>query len=99
MMKKNAVSTNNIFLFLEIKEKYQYHNKSTYWDKQAGANSVDPDQLVQYAGSNLGLHPLSLICQSHIMKTRLFKYIENFTSKNWKVSDKKTDIFIFLFKT
>ena len=24
-----------------------------------------------------------------IMKTRLFKYIENFTSKNWKFSDKK----------
>ena len=28
------------------------------------------------------------------MKTRQFKYIENFTSKNWKKkSDKKTDIF------
>ena len=27
-------------------------------------------------------------------KTRLFKYIESFTSKNWKFSDKKnTDIF------
>ena len=24
-----------------------------------------------------------------ITKTRLFKYIENFTSKNWKFSDKK----------
>ena len=29
-----------------------------------------------------------------IMKTRLFKYTENFTSKNWKFSDKKnSDIF------
>ena len=29
-----------------------------------------------------------------ITKTRLFKYIENFTSKNWKFSDKKNfDIF------
>ena len=27
------------------------------------------------------------------MKTRLFKYIENFTSKNWKFSDKNSDIF------
>ena len=27
------------------------------------------------------------------MKTRLFKYIENFTTKNWKFSDKNTDIF------
>ena len=32
-------------------------------------------------------------CRS-IMKTRLFKYIENFTTKNWKFSDKKnSDIF------
>ena len=35
----------------------------------------------------------------HIMKTRLFKYIENFTSKNWKFSDKKLIFFIFLLKT
>ena len=35
-----------------------------------------------------------------ITKTRLFKYIENFTSKNWKFSDKKNLIFfIFLLKT
>ena len=35
-----------------------------------------------------------------ITKTRLFKYIENFTTKNWKFSDKKTLIFfIFLLKT
>ena len=27
------------------------------------------------------------------MKTRLFKYIENFTTKNWKFSDKISDIF------
>ena len=34
-----------------------------------------------------------------IMKTRLFKYIENFTTKNWKFSDKNFDIFLFLLKT
>ena len=28
-----------------------------------------------------------------IMKTRLFKYIENFITKNWKFSDKNSDIF------
>ena len=28
-----------------------------------------------------------------ITKTRLFKYIENFTSKNWKFLDKNSDIF------
>ena len=33
-------------------------------------------------------------CALSITKTRLFKYIENFTSKNWKFSDKKdSDIF------
>ena len=34
-----------------------------------------------------------------ITKTRLFKHIENFTIKNWKFSDKNSDIFIFLLKT
>ena len=28
-----------------------------------------------------------------IMKTHIFKYIENFTNKNWKFSDKYSDIF------
>ena len=35
-----------------------------------------------------------------ITKTRQFKYIENFTTRNWKFSDKKTYIFhIFLLET
>ena len=34
-------------------------------------------------------HPLD----TSITKTRLFKYIENFTTKSWKFSDKKSDIF------
>ena len=29
----------------------------------------------------------------HITKTSLFKYIENFTTKKWKFSDKNSDIF------
>ena len=28
-----------------------------------------------------------------ITKTRLFKYVENFTTKNWKFSDTNPDIF------
>ena len=37
----------------------------------------------------------NLLC-TRIMKTRLFKYIKNFTSKNWTFSDKKkTDIFLY----
>ena len=35
-----------------------------------------------------------------ITKTCLFKYVQNFTSKNWKFSDKKSLIFfLFLLKT
>ena len=35
-----------------------------------------------------------------ITKTRLFKYIENFTSKKGKFSDKKiSDFFMYLLKT
>ena len=29
----------------------------------------------------------------YITKTRLFKYVENFTTKNWKFSDKNSNIF------
>ena len=32
--------------------------------------------------------------ESNITKTRLFKYIENFTTKNWKFSGKNSDIFL-----
>ena len=35
----------------------------------------------------------------YITKTRLFKYIENITTKNWKGSDKNSTFFIFLLKT
>ena len=31
--------------------------------------------------------------QLPVTNTRLFKYIENFTTKNWKFSDKNSDIF------
>ena len=36
---------------------------------------------------------LSGIKEIVITKTHLFKYIENFTTKNWKFSDKNSDIF------
>ena len=31
--------------------------------------------------------------KKNIMKTHLFKYIENFTTRNWKFSGKNSDIF------
>ena len=33
--------------------------------------------------------------QRSITKTRLFKYTKNFTTKNWKFSDKNSDIFSY----
>ena len=41
------------------------------------------------------LQPFCPLTESLIMKTHLFKcmYIENFTTKNWKFSDKNSDIF------
>ena len=36
---------------------------------------------------------------SNITKTRLFKYLENFFSKNWKFSDKKLRYFSEAFLT
>ena len=45
-------------------------------------------------------HQKKALWTSHliIMKTRLFKYIENFTTKNWKISDKNSDI-LFMLRT
>ena len=37
--------------------------------------------------------PLITVFEITITKTLLFKYIENFSSKNWKFSDTKTPIF------
>ena len=42
----------------------------------------------------------SFSCHHYITKTRLFKYLENFTSKDWKFSDAKSLInLLFLLKT
>ena len=36
----------------------QYHNNPMYWNREAFANSVDPDQMPQNATSDQGLHYL-----------------------------------------
>ena len=57
------------------------------------ANSLSPDQLLRSEVSDL------VVQACLITKTRLFKYIGNSTSKNWKFSDKKLwYFFIFLLK-
>ena len=40
-----------------------YHKNPKYWDRQACANSVDPDQMPQNAASDQGLHCLPLVQQ------------------------------------
>ena len=47
-----------IYLFM-----YKYRNNLKYWDRQAWANCVDPDQMPQNAVSDQGLHCLPLIQQ------------------------------------
>ena len=45
----------------------EYHNNFKYRDRQARANSTDPDQMLQNAASDLGLHWLQLI--QHYFRT------------------------------
>ena len=42
------------------KKKPTYLNNSKYWARQAFANSVDPDQMLQNVASDLGLQYLTL---------------------------------------
>ena len=42
-------------------DQLKYHSYSKYLDRQVGANSVDPDQVLQNAASDQGLHCLQLI--------------------------------------
>ena len=42
---------------------YIYRNNPKYWNLQAFANSVDPDQMPQNAASDLGLHCLPYVQQ------------------------------------
>ena len=54
-----------------------YRNNPGYWDRQAFANSVDPDQTPQYAASDQGLHCLPYIQQ-------YFKHIKRYRMDYWK---------------
>ena len=42
---------------------FYYRNNPKYWDRQAFANSVDPDKTMQSAASEQGLHCLPYIQQ------------------------------------
>ena len=58
------------------------------WLEILYTNSLDPDMQMW----SLIRFYVFLV----ITKTRLFKYIENFTTKNWKFLDKKIDIFFHI---
>ena len=50
-----------IKLIAGLCEPHTIWNNSKYWNRHALANSVDPDQMLQNAASDLGLHHLRLI--------------------------------------
>ena len=40
---------------------FMFHNNPKYWDRQAFANRVDPDQMLHNVASDQDLHCLSYI--------------------------------------
>ena len=58
-----------VLLFFSKINLKQYCNDPKYWDRQAWANSVDPDQMPQNAASYQGLHCLPL-AQHYLDKSR-----------------------------
>ena len=54
---------------------------------------ADLSLLWAYLSEGMFSHVEAYTIWINITKTRLFKYIENFASKNWKFSDKNSDTF------
>ena len=63
------------------------------WNEKSttATQSRTPDITLETEPLSFFLSAIQICCG--IMGTRLFKYIENFTTKNWKFSDKNSDIF------
>ena len=51
----------DLVVAMVTKQNSSYHNNPEYWDRQAWANSVDPDQTPQNAPSDQDLHYIPLI--------------------------------------
>ena len=91
-----------MFQFLVVKFSI-YLNRRVFVMRQNQVNNEDPDQKMQNMTSDHGLHMFFVIHPAIldtstgskmnllelITKTRLFKYIKNFISKNRKFSNKK----------
>ena len=80
-----------IYIFIWWKNR-NYSIYPIYWDRQTLANNVDPGQTPHTTNRTKHENATSWTTESAnkkrntITKTRLFKYIENFTNKNWKFS-------------
>ena len=59
--KKISTRLLNVLPSINKVDYYYYYYNSKYWDRQAWANSVDPDQTPLNAASDLDLHCLSSI--------------------------------------
>ena len=59
----NSYSELYFLLWKQYEPHFEYHIYHMYLDRQAWANSIDPDERLQNAASHLGLHCLPLIQQ------------------------------------
>ena len=85
-----------IFWFCKLgpKEVVKFHNCIFLTQANWGVATVSLQKVPEVLVTVVVLSLVFKLKQNFIMKTRLFKYIEHFTSKNWKFSDKKnSDIF------
>ena len=57
---QKSVDTVQMFVKCAISDLSKYHNNPEYWDRQAWANRVDPDQMPNNTASDQGLHHLHL---------------------------------------
>ena len=64
------------------------------WEKVPSDISAQSDQSLCCPHEET-LHPWLFIMRPVITKTHLFKYIENFTTKNRRFADKNSDFFFF----
>ena len=76
--RKTALSANVFENYYRIYPKYWDRHK--YWDRQACAISVDPDQTPQKAASDLGLHCLPQI--QHTLDTSTWSIKDSFDFTN-----------------
>ena len=93
------------YLGMYLKHLFEWQSASILIRRHVLQRRSGSTFLAKVWGSDQNAHLLSVIIRVflacledltlvvHITKTCLFKYTENFTTKNWKFSDKSSDIF------